>query len=116
MIRERRESCDILAAPRGVELDEEVLVLGNDLVELVGDENEDGLVLNGGLLRLDRGGDLAGDKVGDEGADGGGVDGLGLVEGVLGHLLEVLDGERGPGRLLEVEGLGVVGELKDRVE
>lgn len=104
---------DVLSTPRRVELDEEILgVVRDNGVELIGDEDVYTLVLHGrDLLTFDRGGDLAVDKVGDEGGDGLEVDGGGLREGELGHSLHVLDGERGPDGLGEVERLGVVGEL-----
>jgi hypothetical protein len=103
---------DSLSAPRGVELDKDVLVVRGDLVKLVRNEDVHRLVLNGRLLTLDRGLDLAGDKVGNERGDVVVIDLLGLVERELGHLLDALDRERGPGRLLEVQRLGVVGELR----
>ena len=99
-----------LTAPRGVELDQDVLVgvLG-DLLEVLADQDLDGLLVP--VL-----GDLLGEQVLlqgavqvslDKGADGGLVDGAGLGL-ILGHVLFPLDG--GPLRLLRVLtlALGVV--------
>lgn len=62
-------------------------------------------------MRLDGGGELSTNEILNESGDGVVVNRLGLVERELGHVLNVLNGERGPLGLSQVEGLGVISEL-----
>jgi hypothetical protein len=104
-----------VSAPRGVELDENILLVVDDevLVALGDDHGGTGLLLLGDGLALDAGLDLAGDKVLNERADSLFGDVLGSALLGVGELLvlgDVLDGERGPGADLEVQVAGVLAE------
>lgn len=106
-----------VAAPGGVELEEDVLVVVDDevLVALGDDDGGASLLLLGDGLGLDAGLDLALDELLNEGRDGLLADILGgalLAEGELLVLGDVLDGERGPGADLEVEVAGVLAESR----
>lgn len=97
-----------VTAPRGVELEKDVLVVINDLsLVALGDDDGGGtLLLLGDGLALDAGLDLALNVLLNERANGllGEVlDGTLLAEGELLVLLDVLDGESGPSANLEVE-------------
>lgn len=105
-----------MTAPRSVKLEEDILLvlLEDDILKRVGHHGVYCLILSlRNRLALDAGRDLAlavsRDKIGN---------GLGVDSGCLGQrelelLLDLLDGERWPGRLREIEGLGMVGELHD---
>lgn len=84
-----------MSTPRGVELQENVLlVVDHQLLVSMGDNDGDRtLLLLGDGLRLDAGLDLAVQDILDELADLLGIDLLGLVVRVLGLLDGVLDGE-----------------------
>ena len=104
-----------VSAPRGVELNENVLLVVDDevLVALGDDHSGTGLLLLGDGLALDAGLDLAGDEVVNERADSLLADVLGSTLLGVGELLvlgDVLDGERGPGADLEVQVAGVLAE------
>jgi hypothetical protein len=104
-----------VSAPRGVELNENVLLVVDDkvLVALGDDHSGTRLLLLGDGLALDAGLDLAGDKVVNERADsllGDVLDSALLGVGELLVLGNVLDGERGPGADLEVQVAGVLAE------
>lgn len=97
-----------VTAPRGVELEKDVLVVIDDLsLVALGDDDGGGtLLLLGDGLALDAGLDLALDVLLNERANGllGEVlDGTLLAEGELLVLLNVLDGESGPSANLKVE-------------
>lgn len=110
-----------MAAPGGIELNENVLVaVEGDLLEVPSDEGVDVAILglrNG--LRLERGQEESVNEVLDLLLDSVGGDFLGLVEGVLEALFEVLNDEGGE-LDLEVQGTSVVGVLggvyPDKVE
>lgn len=101
-----------MTAPRGVELDEDVLsVVEDDLLVVVGNDDGDGAVLLlGNRLALDAGLHLAAAEVVDELGDGLDGDVLGLLEGELLVLDRVLDGERRPLANLEVQVARVLAE------
>jgi hypothetical protein len=111
-----------VSAPWGVELDEDILVVLDNVFLVRGSNDDvDWAFLGLGLwLRLDRGLELAGFKVLDELGDELLSEGLGLIEGELGVLGGVLNGEGRPLADLEVEvaavlseGLGVNGSEVD---
>lgn len=104
-----------MTTPRGVKLDENVLVVvKDDLVEFVRDQGEDGLVLRSRDGRaLQGGGQVAPREILDKALDGGGVQlGPGGGEDVLftlgGHVLEHHGGEVFHG---DREGFPVLGKL-----
>jgi hypothetical protein len=109
-----------VSAPWGVELDENVLVVVNDLsLVVVGDDDGDGaLLLLGNGLRLDAWVDLSGDEIIHERCDLRGGERAGVRELLV--LVRLLDGESGELAGLEVEvssvlseGLGVNGREVD---
>lgn len=104
-----------VAAPRSVELEEDVLLVVDDevLVALGDDDGGRALLLFGDGLALDAGLDLALDVVRDERADGLSADVLDaalLGEGELLVLLDVLDSEGGPSANLKVKVATVLAE------
>lgn len=84
-----------VAAPRGIELQQDVLVIVDDeiLVRVRHDDGHGALLGLRDRLRLDAGLNLAIENVLDELANILGLDLLGLVVGILGVLLGVLDGK-----------------------
>ena len=104
-----------VTAPGSVELEEHVLVvLDDEVLVVLGDDDGGGtlLLLRDGLA-LDAGLDLALDVLLDESTDGLGgevLDGALLGEGELLVLLDVLDGESGPGADLDVQVASVLTE------
>lgn len=102
-----------VAAPAGIELKEDILrVVEDNLIELLANEDEDGLVLRlRDRLALQLGLELLLEVALDPVLDVGRRDLLALRHRVLELLLHVLNNERGPLRLVEVQRLAVVGEL-----
>ena len=102
-----------VSAPRGVELDKDILVFIEDgLVKLIGDKDENGLILRGGdWLALERGLELAFKVLLDKLFGTVGRQRLGLRVWVLELLGHVLHDERRPFDLLEVHRLAVFSEL-----
>lgn len=98
-----------VTAPGSVELDKDILgIIKDNVVVALGDNDGDGALLGlGDGLRLDRGLDLASNKVINELLDGVGGDLLLLVEGELLVLGGILDGESGELVGLEVQVAGV---------
>lgn len=104
-----------VAAPRGVEFEENILVVVKDdfIVVLCYHNCDRAFLLLWDGLALDAGIDLAADVVSDEGADALGCDGsdvTGLSEGELQVLARVLDGEGWPLANLKIEVAGVLAE------
>lgn len=103
-----------MTAPRCVQLEEDVLlvVLEDNLIEGIGHDSVGSVLLNLRYrLALDRSGNLALYELGDKVTNSLGVHGRGLRKRVFELFLYLLDGERGPFGFLQIEGLGVVGEL-----
>ena len=98
-----------VAAPGGVELNEDILgVVHDDLLVLLGDDNLDGaVVLSGDLSGLDGGGELALEELLDVLGEGLGGHSLVLGEDVVLTSGAVLDDDTGGGTR-ETEGLGVL--------
>lgn len=100
-----------VTAPGSIHLEEDVLALvHNELVELLGHDDLDGLVVLGrNVLGLEGGSDLTRSIVIHESLDLLLGDLLGLVKGILGTGVNVLDRESGPLLLqAEVTGVGTV--------
>jgi len=98
-----------VSTPWGIELEENIIVVvENDIFVVVGYDNLDRafLLLRNGL-GLDARIDLAVEETLDEMANIIMSDLLGLIEGEFLILLSLLDGERGPFAILQVEVLGV---------
>ena len=102
-----------MSAPWSVELDKDILgVVVDNLVELLGNEDNNGLILSlrdGCALdgRLER----SINELLYEWSNSPGGEGDALVEGVLELLGDILDDECGPFALEEVHGFAVLGEL-----
>ena len=99
--------------PASVELDEDITVIvEDDLLKLLANQVENRLILNvRDGLGLQLGLELVVEEERNLLLSGLGGELLALVEGVLKLLLEVLDDERGPLGLAEVEGTSVVAVL-----
>jgi hypothetical protein len=103
-----------VTAPRSVKLEENVLlvVLKDHLIEAICHDGVGGVFLDLGYrLALDRSGNVTFDEFSDKVADGLGVYSRGLRERVFKLLLNLLNSESGPLGFLQVERLGMVGEL-----
>lgn len=102
-----------VSAPGGVELGKDILgVVKDNLIKLASDQGEDGAVVGlGDWVGLEQGLQSASEERVNESGNGRGGDLGGLVVGVLERVGHVVEDERGPLGLEEVERLGVFSKL-----